>query len=64
MLVATMSHSLELKTELEVLGSGCSADLMEDEADALWIRVCIASNSLALHVPFLVARNPPDGIGE
>jgi hypothetical protein len=35
MLVAAMSHFQELKTELEVLGSGCSADLIEDEADAL-----------------------------
>jgi hypothetical protein len=35
MLVATVSHFSELKIELEVLGSGCNANLIEDEADAL-----------------------------
>jgi hypothetical protein len=54
----------KLKIELEVLGSRRSADLTEDEADALWIRVCVASDSLALHVPSSVACNPPDGVGE
>jgi hypothetical protein len=34
-LVATVSHFLELKTKLEVLGSGRNAELVEDEADAL-----------------------------
>jgi hypothetical protein len=34
-LVATVSHFSELKTELEVLGSRHSMDLIEDEADAL-----------------------------
>jgi hypothetical protein len=33
-LVAAMSHFLVLKAELEVLGSGCSANLIEDEVDA------------------------------
>jgi hypothetical protein len=36
-LVGPVSHLLELKNELEVLGFGHSADLTEDEADALWI---------------------------
>jgi hypothetical protein len=36
-LVAAVLHFLELKTELEVLRSGCSADLIEDEVDVLWI---------------------------
>jgi hypothetical protein len=35
-LVATVSHFLELKTELEMPRSGRSADLTEDKADALW----------------------------
>jgi hypothetical protein len=35
-LVATVSHFPELKTNLDVLSSGHSAGLMEDEADALW----------------------------
>jgi hypothetical protein len=33
--VAMVSHFLELKTELEVLRSGCNADIIEDENDAL-----------------------------
>jgi hypothetical protein len=43
-LVAIVSHFLELKTELEVLGSGRSADLIKNETDALWIQVCVASD--------------------
>jgi hypothetical protein len=35
MLVATLSHFPELGTELELLGSGCSMDLMEGQVDAL-----------------------------
>jgi hypothetical protein len=34
-LVAVVSHFLELKIELEVLGSGRSVDLIEDEAYAI-----------------------------
>jgi hypothetical protein len=34
-LVAAVSHFLELKTKLELLGSRCNADLTEDKADAL-----------------------------
>jgi hypothetical protein len=48
MLVAIVSHFLEPETKLEVLGSGRSA----------------ASDSLVLHVPSSVARNPPNGAGE
>jgi hypothetical protein len=50
-----------MKTELEVLGSGCSTDLIKDEADALWIQVCTVSDSLVSHVHSSVARNPLDG---
>jgi hypothetical protein len=46
-LVAAMSHFLELKSELQLLGSGCNADLTEDQADALWTWVRMASDSLA-----------------
>jgi hypothetical protein len=42
-LAAAMSHFIELKTDLEVLGFGHSADLVEDEADALWTQVRAAS---------------------
>jgi hypothetical protein len=34
-LVATLSLFLELKFELELLGSGRNADLIEEQADAL-----------------------------
>jgi hypothetical protein len=51
-LVAIISHFLKLKTELE------------GEADALWIRVRVASDSLPSHVPSSVAHNPPDDVGE
>jgi hypothetical protein len=36
-LLVTVSHFPKLKAELEVLGSGRSADLIADEANALWI---------------------------
>jgi hypothetical protein len=36
-LVSDMSHFPELTTELEVLRSKHSVDLIDDEADALWI---------------------------
>jgi hypothetical protein len=64
MLFAAVSHFLELKTELEVLGSGRNVDLTEDEVDALWTRVCMALDLLALYVPSSVARNPPNGVKE
>jgi hypothetical protein len=63
-LVAAVLHFPELKTELEVLGSERSLNLIEDEADALWIRVHAASDSLASHVPSSVACNPLDDMGE
>jgi hypothetical protein len=63
-LVAALSHFLELETELELLRSGCNADLTDDQADALWTRVRVASDSLSSHVPPSVARNPPDSAGE
>jgi hypothetical protein len=53
---AVVSHFLELEAELEVLGSGRSTDLTEDETDALWTLVHAASDSLVLHV----SHNPPD----
>jgi hypothetical protein len=34
-LAAALSHFLELGAELELLGSGCNADLTEDQVDAL-----------------------------
>jgi hypothetical protein len=63
-LVAVVSHFLELNADLEVIGSRCSAGLIEDEVDALWSWVHVASESLSLHVPSSVARNLPDSAGE
>jgi hypothetical protein len=63
-LVAAMSNFLELKSELELLRSGRNTDLTEDEADALWTWVHMASNSLVSYVPSSVARGPPDDMGE
>jgi hypothetical protein len=63
-LVAGFSHFLELKSELELLGSERNADLIEDQANALWPLVDVASNSLASLIPSLVAHNPPNGAGE
>jgi hypothetical protein len=42
-LATALSHFLELGTELELLGSVCNADLMEDQVDALWTQVCPTS---------------------
>jgi hypothetical protein len=63
-LVAAVLHFPELKPELELLESECNADLTEDEADALWTRVCKTSDSLASYVPSSVAHDPPDSEGE
>jgi hypothetical protein len=63
-LVTVVSHFPELDIDLEVLGSGCSAGLTEDEVDALWSWVHVAADSLALCVPSSVACNPPNGVGE
>jgi hypothetical protein len=63
-LVAAVLLFPELKPELELLGSGRNADQTEDEADALWTWVCMASDSLASYIPSSVARGHPDGLGE
>jgi hypothetical protein len=48
-------------TEPEELGSGRTANLTEDEIDALWSRMRM--DSLMSHVTSLVVRNPHDGVG-
>jgi hypothetical protein len=60
----TLSHFLELKAELELLGSERNADLSEDGVDALYTRVRTALGLLVLNVASSVARGPPDVIGE
>jgi hypothetical protein len=59
-LVAALLHFLKLKNELELLGSGCNVDQTKDQVNALLTRVCTATDSLALHVPPLVALKPPN----
>jgi hypothetical protein len=39
-MVAALSHFLDLKTELELLGSEHNADLTENQADAYGLGVC------------------------
>jgi hypothetical protein len=63
-LVATLSHFLELKSELELLGSGQNVDLIDDQADGLWPLVSATSDSLASLVTFSFARYPPYDVGE
>jgi hypothetical protein len=63
-LVAALSHFPELETELELLMSGRNADLIGDQAYALWTWVHAASDLLASHVSPSVARSPPDSVGE
>jgi hypothetical protein len=58
-LVAALLNFIELEPKLELLGFGRKADLMEDQADALWARVHVAS-----HVHPSIDHNPPDGTGE
>jgi hypothetical protein len=59
-LVSALLHFLKLENELELLGSGRNADQTKDQVNALWTRVCTATDSLELHVPPLVALKPPD----
>jgi hypothetical protein len=63
-LVAALSHILEPKSKLELLGSGRNADMTDDEADALLPLVTVASDSLASLVPFLIAHDPPNDTRE
>jgi hypothetical protein len=53
-----------LELELELLGSGHNADLIEGQLDALWARTHQASESLALSITPLVARDSPGDTGE
>jgi hypothetical protein len=43
-----------------MLQSRHSADLTEDQVDALWTQVRLTSDMLASHVPPSVARGPPN----
>jgi hypothetical protein len=63
-LVAALSHFLELDAKLELLRSGHNAALMEDQVDALWILARPASDLLASHVLPSVAHGRPNGAGK
>jgi hypothetical protein len=63
-LVTTLSHFSELKSKLELLGSGQNADLTNDQADALWPLVSAASDSLESLVPSSIAHDAADDAGE
>ncbi len=63
-MVATLLHFPKLKSELELLGSGQNAYLIEDQLDPLWPLVSAASDSLASLIPSLVDRYHPDTAGE
>jgi hypothetical protein len=61
-MVIVLSHFPDLETELELLESGRGADLSDDQVDALWPLVSMASDSLALLVPSSLARNSQDDL--
>jgi hypothetical protein len=63
-LTTTLSHFLELATELELLGSRHTADLMEYQADGLWTQVRQAMESLASFIPLSVTCVSPDDTGQ
>jgi hypothetical protein len=54
----------ELETELELLGFGRNANLMEDQVDALWTMAHQDLESLASFNPLPVTRGSPNGVGE
>jgi hypothetical protein len=63
-LITVLSHFLELKLELELLGSEYNTDLTKDEMEVFWTWTRRASESMSSRVPPLVARSPPDNVGE
>jgi hypothetical protein len=60
MLVTASSHFPELKSDLELLGSGRNTDLHDEQADVFWPLVSMASDSLSSLVTSLFARDPLD----
>jgi hypothetical protein len=63
-LTTILSPFPKLEPELEFLGSGYNADLMEGQLEAFWTWTHQALESLLLRVPPSIARSPPDGTGE
>jgi hypothetical protein len=54
----------ELVAKFRRLEGLCSWHEGASQVDALWPLVSLASDSLALLIPSLVARDSPDGVGE
>jgi hypothetical protein len=63
-LAATLLHFSELGSELELLGFGRNANLMEDQVDAPWTQVCPALDLLASYVPPSATHSSPNDAGE
>jgi hypothetical protein len=63
-LVVALSYFPKLKSKLELLGSRWNADLSDDQADALWPLVSMASDSLVSLVPSSFACDPLDDTEE
>jgi hypothetical protein len=63
-LTAVLSHFSELQSELELLRFRHNEDLTEDQGDALWTQVRVASDSLVSYVPPSVTCNPPENAGD
>jgi hypothetical protein len=59
-LVAILSYSPELEHKLELLGSGRDVDPSDDQADALWPLVSVASDKLASLIPSSLAHDRSD----
>jgi hypothetical protein len=53
-----------MEAELELLRSGCNVDITDDQVDALWTQVHVASDLLVSHVPPSFAYSPPDSAWE
>jgi hypothetical protein len=63
-LIAALLHFLELEPELDLLGSGHSADLREIQLDTLWAWTRRASKTLSWSVLPSDACNSPDDASE
>jgi prophage DNA circulation protein len=55
-LASTLSHFLQLETELELLGRRHKADLMKDQVDALWTKTHRALESLVSCIILMIAH--------
>jgi hypothetical protein len=61
-LLAALSYFPKLELELELLGSRRDAYLSNNQADALWPLVSVASDLLASLLPSSLPRDPPNDV--